>query len=449
MPNKCAPEWPGNNPVRSASAMLAIHARFVSVGWRSCKKKMKSPIWLLLPRRSSYQRQTEAKWRRMPTALIVEVWSRQRVTVSGIFPLSIWRARNPSRCALLMCFLNGPKKSHPSAEACRASKAIGDWELVCVSLWAKHVFYAAFAPDTEGKQDGCQKKRPSADAELPSMREMAIKVWPLYDSIPQRARASVASAFARTVAELNSPEGWQQLFGFAKIVLARQKSRKATAADSIMARARRYPRHAADMWEELCAEHAVAPRRENAEGQNFPVHDLDLPPGGSDLDTNVDIDTLPPEVAERALKLAKRGFYSRAVGALSASQALLCKHVETDARVFLTRAHQLGVAVPNGMDAIAHAVRRYARLYLCNGAARLRVLLKVDKRNAFNSCLRSDFLKIVRDEFPALYNYAVACYGETTLLLFAGIFLSSRAGCPSRRPVGTASFRARAHCDLG
>ena len=88
---------------------------------------------------------------------------------------------------------------------------------------------------------------------LPSMRNMALKTWPLYDSIPQRARASVASAFARTVSELNSPEGWQQLFGFAKIVLARQKSRKATAADSIMARARKYPRHAADMWEELCA----------------------------------------------------------------------------------------------------------------------------------------------------------------------------------------------------
>ena len=94
--------------------------------------------------------------------------------------------------------------------------------------------------------------------------------------------------------------------------------------------------------------------------------------------------------------------------------------------------------VPNEVQ--WHAVRRYARLYLCNGAARLRVLLKVDKRNAFNSCLRSDFLKIVRDEFPALYNYAVACYGETTLLLFAGIFLSSRAGVHQGDPLGPLLF---------
>jgi hypothetical protein len=117
---------------------------------------------------------------------------------------------------------------------------------------------------------------------------------------------------------------------------------------------------------------------------------------------------------------------------------LLCAAVADDARAHLKECGQLGVCVPGGMDAISHAARRYAQDFLQPGSDR--VIFKADFRNAFNCCARSEFLQAVRDQFPALYEYSVAAYGEDTLLLFAGTFLASRAGVQQGDPLGPLFF---------
>jgi hypothetical protein len=61
-------------------------------------------------------------------------------------------------------------------------------------------------------------------------------------------------------------------------------------------------------------------------------------------------------------------------------------------------------------------------------------------RNAFNTCSRSDFLHVVCEQFPELFNYAAAAYGHKSLLQFADAFLASRAGVHQGDPLGPLFF---------
>jgi hypothetical protein len=158
---------------------------------------------------------------------------------------------------------------------------------------------------------------------MPSLNEIASAHWQLFDSIPQRARAAVASAFGRTVAELNMPDGWAGLLAFARVIFARPRVRKCTSADVIISRARRWPAEAAEMWHAIAEDFAeAAPPLPSA--TRFEVDDSDLPRGlaARMLDTAVDIDSLPDDVAKKSLGLARRGYFSRAVTALSAARVI-------------------------------------------------------------------------------------------------------------------------------
>jgi hypothetical protein len=406
---------------------------------------------------------------------------------------------------------------------------------------------------------------------LPPILEIAALNWPVFDSIPQRARPSLAAAFARTVAELDSPDGWTLLFAFARVVLAKPRSRRCTSADVMIARSRRWPHEAAELLRGVADDYAASPPPRQSE-QRFPVADIDLPRGWStpELDTSVDLDSLPSDVARKVLALARRGYFSRAVASLSAAAVvsepdaaqkeamqalhpepsvptaipappdfpfsgapsfpmkavrkalhgfvlgsaggmsrltprhlldlaaysgstsldtigrvvarfadgrlpadarrfffgarlvalakvggglrpiacgdvfrrmaakLLCARAGEDAAAFLANFGQLGVACESGMDGITHAARRYAAEFLRPGSGRC--ILKVDVRNAFNTCSRSDFLHVVREQFPELFNYAAAAYGHESLLQFADAFLASRAGVHQGDPLGPLFF---------
>jgi hypothetical protein len=52
----------------------------------------------------------------------------------------------------------------------------------------------------------------------------------------------------------------------------------------------------------------------------------------------------------------------------------------------------------------------------------------------------SDFLHVVREQFPELFNYAAAAYGHESLLQFADAFLASRAGVHQGDPLGPLFF---------
>jgi hypothetical protein len=77
---------------------------------------------------------------------------------------------------------------------------------------------------------------------------------------------------------------------------------------------------------------------------------------------------------------------------------LLCARAGGDAAAFLANFGQLGVACESRMDGITHVARRYAAEFLRPGSGRC--IPKVDVRNAFNTCSRSDFLHVVPPFFP-------------------------------------------------
>jgi hypothetical protein len=91
----------------------------------------------------------------------------------------------------------------------------------------------------------------------------------------------------------------------------------------MIARARRWPAEAAEMWSAIAADFAEATPLPPSETR-FAVEDCDLPRGLATrmLDTPVDMDSLPAEVAKKSLGLARRGYFSRAVTALSAARVI-------------------------------------------------------------------------------------------------------------------------------
>jgi hypothetical protein len=130
--------------------------------------------------------------------------------------------------------------------------------------------------------------------------------------------------------------------------------------------------------------------------------------------------------------------FARLRAETSSAAWLLCARAGEDAAAFLANFGQLGVACESEMDGITHAARRYAAEFLRPGSGRC--ILKVDVRNAFNTCSRSDFLHVVREQFPEPFNYAAAAYGQESLLQFADAFLASRAGVHQGDPLGPLFF---------
>jgi hypothetical protein len=99
--------------------------------------------------------------------------------------------------------------------------------------------------------------------------------------------------------------------------------------------------------------------------------------------------------------------------------------------------HQVGVAVPGGIEAIVHTFRSFMDT---NAESKGKVILKVDFRNAFNCVHRHIFLPIIHESFPSLFNWVQLCYGNPSVLAYGDELISSEEGVQQGDPLGPFLF---------
>ena len=100
------------------------------------------------------------------------------------------------------------------------------------------------------------------------------------------------------------------------------------------------------------------------------------------------------------------------------------------------RPHQLGVGIPTGAEAAAHATRRYINAsHQAN-----KVLLKIDFENAFNSIRRDIMLKKVKQHAPSIYCFIWQAYAGNSKLFFHDAIIESREGCQQGDPCASYLF---------
>ena len=182
---------------------------------------------------------------------------------------------------------------------------------------------------------------------MPSWLEVSKWKCNIVHRIPREAVEAVSYAFTWTCARLKKNDAWTwlRLYMFSKCVLRKPPRGGKDGAAIIRRRALRWrqPNGWIDLWHEATAS-APPDSKAGPQTQRFPVdsdvedilkHNPDL------LSTSVDADSLPADVVERAIKLAKLGFLARAASALAAAQtatpseetaaAMRAKHPQADA----------------------------------------------------------------------------------------------------------------------
>ena len=65
------------------------------------------------------------------------------------------------------------------------------------------------------------------------------------------------------------------------------------------------------------------------------------------------------------------------------------------------------------------------------------VLLKEDFRNGFNTMRRDHILKIVKEQFPALYSFTWQAYSLDSHLFYGESRINSASGLQQGDPLGT------------
>ena len=98
---------------------------------------------------------------------------------------------------------------------------------------------------------------------------------------------------------------------------------------------------------------------------------------------------------------------------------------------------QIGVRVPEGLDAAVHALSSYITTH---GSDPSLCCLKIDMSNAFNECHRSSFLRRLHCDFPSLYGWSQWCYHCKGFLRFGDAWIKSSAGVQQGDPLGPLFF---------
>jgi len=118
-----------------------------------------------------------------------------------------------------------------------------------------------------------------------------------------------------------------------------------------------------------------------------------------------------------------------------ASKILVQREKNLLATTFLP--NQLGCGVHRGGEAAVHAVRTYLEN---SSPSEVKVMVKLDYKNAFNTVRRDWLLERVAQHAPSLLPMSCQAYGSESLLLGDGFELKSQTGVQQGDPCGPALF---------
>ena len=132
----------------------------------------------------------------------------------------------------------------------------------------------------------------------------------------------------------------------------------------------------------------------------------------------------PIAIGQTLHRLAAKCASFRATGSMSA----------------LLAPHQLGVGIPLGCEAAAHAAHIFLHDMVTGN-----VLLKLDFSNAFNTLRRDKMLSAVKDVAPNLFRFVYSAYARPSSLYCGNHVISSAEGVQQGDPLGPLLFCLTIH----
>lgn len=100
------------------------------------------------------------------------------------------------------------------------------------------------------------------------------------------------------------------------------------------------------------------------------------------------------------------------------------------------RPKQLGYGTRGGCEAGVHAARHFVNYPHEN----IKVMVKLDFRNAYNEIERHPMLMATKDKCPEIFPFMYQCYAQPTWLSFGDFGILSQRGCQQGDPCGSAIF---------
>ena len=143
------------------------------------------------------------------------------------------------------------------------------------------------------------------------------------------------------------------------------------------------------------------------------------------------------------LKKPKGGIRPIAVGEIwRRLVSKICMKEVREKAVSVLQPYQVGVATPNGAEAILHATSGLVRKH---GDDSEWVMLKIDLKNAFNKVSRKALFEAVRLHVPKISAWVEYIYAEEPLLWLKDVILFSSEGVQQGDPLGPLLFALTLH----
>ena len=101
---------------------------------------------------------------------------------------------------------------------------------------------------------------------------------------------------------------------------------------------------------------------------------------------------------------------------------------------------QLGVGTPGGCEAVVHAARQFVHSPEHRSIDSIKVLIKVDVKNAFNSLHRTNFLRKILEKCPQVYTFMDQAYRNPCPLYYGRDKLLSETGLQQGDHMASVAF---------